>query len=139
MGDRHGAGTTPKALGALLLRRMAARGWTQTELARRSGVNQSYISGLIRGAVERPGEDKARALREALDIGKREWNVAAGLIEADGDAPDDLSPEERQILAELRANPATWARLERARAHGPESLRELVRALAILAGGESQP
>lgn len=121
-------GATP--LGRLLAARMRARGWTQTETARRSGVPQSYISSIVRGRLGIPGEHRAAPLRAALDITRDEWYVAAGLIEPapadeawtadDVPAPDDplaglAAAEVARVVAYVEAKPGQQYRARLAR------------------------
>lgn len=54
-----------------------ARGWTQVELADRSGVEQSIISRLERGQTIDPANSTVKALEEALRV--RRGSLVFGL------------------------------------------------------------
>ncbi len=58
----------PGVLGRSVARLRAARGWSQSELARRSGVSQTFISSLEGGRRGKATTDTAGALARALGV-----------------------------------------------------------------------
>jgi transcriptional regulator with XRE-family HTH domain len=54
--------------GRRLREERTARGWSQSELGRRSHVDQAYISQIEKGSIKDPGVSKARALENALRL-----------------------------------------------------------------------
>lgn len=65
-----------KTFGETLVACMGERGMTQKELAKRSGVYQSYISRLVTGALADPTFTKACALIKALGMTPDEFAEA---------------------------------------------------------------
>ena len=55
-------------LGRNVARRRVARGWSQSELARRSGVSQTFISSLEGGRRQGAEVNVAAALARALGV-----------------------------------------------------------------------
>ena len=72
------------------------RGWTQGQLAARSGVKQGHISLILSGA-RRPRWDILAALARALDV-SLDWLATGEMWERDA-----LTPEEAAHVANLRA------------------------------------
>ncbi len=62
---------------------------TQEELEARSGIPQSYLSQIERGAVGRPLRDKLKALSAALDVPL--WQLAALVYDVRLDAVEQVS------------------------------------------------
>lgn len=109
-------------IGNIIRERREARGWTQEQLAKESGLPQSYISNLERGA-RRGSIEAFQAIARALHIPLAEVfqvtnQQGAGLVTEETPAraiPDplvgeildiwaDLSPEDRDaVLAMHRA------------------------------------
>jgi transcriptional regulator with XRE-family HTH domain len=58
----------PKSLGRNVARLREAQGWSQSELARRSGVSQAFISSLEGGRRTKASTDTALALARALGV-----------------------------------------------------------------------
>lgn len=133
-------GDTRNRLGRLVDERMKARGWKQVDLARRSGVQQNYISNVIRGKIGIPTEAKAAPLRAALDLTRDEWYEAAGLIEpapAEEEWTADVGePDAVALVAGLPIDATGRAWLARQRARlSPEQFRQLCADLLALAAG----
>jgi transcriptional regulator with XRE-family HTH domain len=76
---------TMPTVGERLKALRAARGWSQSELARRSGVSQAYIWQIEKGVRgENLGLDTVRKLAHALDVTPDEanmmrWSPGSGL------------------------------------------------------------
>lgn len=82
------------------------KGWTQEELAKRSGLDRGYIANLEGSkSIQRPSADAFIKLARAFNIRLEELYQAAGYIrELDDVKPRPETPE--QILERLRlANP----------------------------------
>jgi transcriptional regulator with XRE-family HTH domain len=76
----------------------AARGWTDSELHRRSGISRNTISGLeTRKRVEAA---TINALADALDIPRAEAHQLSGLVPG-GERPARASTVREAILADL--------------------------------------
>ena len=58
----------PGVLGRNVARLRVARGWSQSELARRSGVSQTFISSLEGGRRQGAEVNVAAALARALGV-----------------------------------------------------------------------
>ena len=58
----------PGVLGRNVARLRAARGWSQSELARRSGASQNFISALEGGARQSARVETVQALARALGV-----------------------------------------------------------------------
>src|SRR3954447_20795473 len=63
-----------------------ARGWTQQDLSRVSGLTRSHISRLQRGDIQLPSSDRLRQLALALDTSLDDLLEAAGYRDAAADA-----------------------------------------------------
>ena len=74
---------------------MRQRGWSQRELAKRSGIGQTQISKLLSGTSS-PSLDTAEAIAQAFDL--ETWHM---LIRATGLPPNDLARLRRVIAAFL--------------------------------------
>jgi transcriptional regulator with XRE-family HTH domain len=104
------AGLLPRSLskqefGRRLYRLMARKGWRQSELARRAGLNRDQISTYVRGA-SLPTDDSLRKLATALGVEPTELlpNRAMSAIEADSPALEiKVSPGDPRT-AFLRVN-----------------------------------
>lgn len=85
-------------VGTLIRDRRRALGLSQSALARRLEMDQTYLSRLERGAVELPQRATLEKLGAALGITLPEFYRAAGVLEAldGGDAP----PPPPSILTE---------------------------------------
>lgn len=121
----------PSVLGLRITRARVERGWTQKELAARSGIDPSYVNKLERGRIQSPsteyvgklaqvlgattdtllhgdpGPDAAfyDAVRTALGTGK------AHLFEAAVEALRELPPAERDTaIAVVHALVTNWPR-----------------------------
>ena len=65
-----------------------ARGWTQHDLSRASGLTRSHISRLERGDIQLPSSDCLRQLALALGTSLDDLLEAAGYRDAATDAAD---------------------------------------------------
>jgi transcriptional regulator with XRE-family HTH domain len=65
-----------------------ARGWTQQDLSRSSGLTRSYISRLEMGDIALPSSEKLRALSQALGTAPDDLLQAAGYIDNPAQASD---------------------------------------------------
>jgi transcriptional regulator with XRE-family HTH domain len=74
---------------------MGQRGWSQQELAKRSGISQRQISNLLSG-TQSASLDTAEAIAQAFDL--ETWHM---LIRATGLPPKDLARLRRVIAAFL--------------------------------------
>lgn len=74
----------------------ASRGWTDSELHRRSGISRNTIAGLkTRTRVE---AGTINALAAALEIPQTEAHQLAGLVPADDEQPGPASAAREAIL-----------------------------------------
>jgi transcriptional regulator with XRE-family HTH domain len=94
-------------VGPLVRQRREARGLTQTELAERTGLRQTYISQVEGGEIVMPRDHNLDKLGAVLGIARGEFYRAAGMLDGieerngvhngEPSAPslgDDLDPEE---------------------------------------------
>lgn len=80
-------------IGGLVKRRRNAKGLTQTELGRRTGLTQNYISKLETGVVDLPQRGTLDLLAGALDTPIGEFYRAAGVLEdVPGEGADPPAP-----------------------------------------------
>lgn len=88
-------------LGEKLKELRADRGWTQNELAKRSGLDRGYIANLETNMVDKPSADTFLKLARAFNIRTEELFQAAGYI---SDRIDYLLRREtsEEILERLR-------------------------------------
>jgi len=91
------------ALARLITDALAARGWTQAELSRRSGVAlttiNSWVKGSRGGGNRGPNPDKLRAVADALGIDVVTVLEAAGRYVP----PEDDEDDEREFLNAYRS------------------------------------
>lgn len=83
-------------IGQRLNSAMLARGWTQSDLARESGLRQAHISQII-NADRRPRFELMIPLARALDV-SLDW--LAGLPPRE---PEALEPDEDELLRVYRS------------------------------------
>lgn len=96
-----------KTFGEQLRQRRKEKGWSQDELAERSGISKAYISTLersqphtITGALPRPYPDKIEKLANALDWNKIEArNLALGL--SSSNETNEVELNDFQMLGEI--------------------------------------
>lgn len=69
-------------IGDLIQQRRLAKGLTQTELARRTGLSQNYVSKLEGGRIELPQRGTLDVLSGALDVSLIDLYRAAGVTDA---------------------------------------------------------
>ncbi len=65
-----------------------ARGWTQADLARASGLTRSHISRLEGGAIQLPARDRLHRLAGALSTTPDDLLAAAGYRQEDHSADE---------------------------------------------------
>jgi transcriptional regulator with XRE-family HTH domain len=63
-------------------------GWTQQDLAIRSGLSRSYISRLEMGDIALPSSERLRALSNSLGTTSDDLLTAAGFIDTPRESPD---------------------------------------------------
>jgi transcriptional regulator with XRE-family HTH domain len=68
-------------VGPLVKSRREARGLTQTELAERTGLRQTYISQVEGGEIVMPRDHNLDKLGAVLGIGRGEFYRAAGMLD----------------------------------------------------------
>jgi transcriptional regulator with XRE-family HTH domain len=110
--------TTPTPLHAAVEARRLELGWSQPALAERSGIGQSHISKIERGAVT-PKPETIERLARALGVDPVPWLMAA----QDWLDKERAAEREAKLTAELRAAEALPANTPRGR---------LVRLCALL-------
>lgn len=84
------------SFGEWLDQELAARGWSQSEAARRGGISASTVQQVVSG-VTRPGVKLCRAVSRAFDLPIEEVMRRAGLLPP----PPDATAGERRSLQEL--------------------------------------
>lgn len=102
MTPRH---MTKQAFGRRLYQLMVAKGWNQSELARRAGVTRDAVSTYVRGKTM-PTRQSAGALAEALGISVEELlpNLIESAIDADDPALEIKTSPGAPAKAWLRVN-----------------------------------
>ena len=76
-------------LAKLIVDELNNRGWSQSELARRTGLNQGNLSRVLSGDRQ-PGSDVCNAIARALRIPPEKVFRAAGLLPALSGSEDDI-------------------------------------------------
>jgi transcriptional regulator with XRE-family HTH domain len=84
-----------------------ARGWTQAELARRLGLDQSQVNRLESGKSRNPTQKTLEALARAFELPLPAFMTLLGV---GGDTPPDAM-RDMIIDAEFRELTAIWPRL----------------------------
>ena len=74
-------------VGQLVRENRMARGLTQTELAQKTGLRQTYISQVEKGEIAVPRDHNLDALGSALDLTRQDFYRAAGMLDGIEDAP----------------------------------------------------
>jgi transcriptional regulator with XRE-family HTH domain len=126
-------------VGQLIQRRRLAKGLTQTELARRTGLSQNYVSKLESGRIDLPQRGTLDVLSGALDVSLIDLYRAAGVadpppVEANTDDPRPL-PALDDVIAYMNRDPEIVAKMDALKASlhdKPEVYDRLVRQLAEL-------
>jgi transcriptional regulator with XRE-family HTH domain len=86
-------------LGLLLRTARLEKGWTQSDVAKRTGLTTGYISNLEQGYVNPkrgpvvPSDDSLRAFSEALELPLEKMHAALGRVR-----DHDLDPEVRGFV-----------------------------------------
>ena len=99
--------------GVLLRKKRKARGMSQNELARKTGVDASYISKLEQGK-EKPSPQVVRKLAGLLDADPGEFELAAGQVPEEFKKVIMEKEELRRLLmlaAEGRLTGEDWKRI----------------------------
>ncbi|WP_174424436.1 helix-turn-helix domain-containing protein [Cupriavidus basilensis] len=92
------------ALGDFVRRHRVERDLTQAELARRAGVNATYINAIETGRNRPDGPQILNALAEALGLdahGRQALRKAAELSQRMLRLPEELSPAEHEFVRAL--------------------------------------
>lgn len=113
-----GAGVDEAGMGELVRRRREALGLSQTEVAQRAGLGQTYLSRIERGVIALPQRATLERLGEVLGLTLPDFYGAAGVLDGAGDGsprpafyePDDAranyTPAEvAAIVAHVEARP----------------------------------
>ena len=79
-------------VGPLVKARREARGLTQTELAERTGLRQTYISQVEAGDIAMPRDHNLDKLGAVLGIARGEFYRAAGMLEGLDNGDDSPLP-----------------------------------------------
>jgi transcriptional regulator with XRE-family HTH domain len=112
-------------LGELVRRAREARGWTQTDLARESGLRQTYISQVEGGDIALPREHNLDKLGQALGLSRADFYGAAGMLEGmtpeaparPTPPPDTLWPDSphltvAQMVEDIERRKGAWYQAE---------------------------
>jgi transcriptional regulator with XRE-family HTH domain len=94
--------TQVRAIGDRVERRRLARGWDQSELARRAGVSSSYVNRIEAGKYGRPSVAMLTKLAEAL---------GCRLVDLTEPEPAEMAPGLRGELQAMGVDPVTEAPL----------------------------
>lgn len=90
--------------GELIANARRAKGWSQEDLERKSGVSRGTLSRWERGLADRPEPENVRAVCRVLGIDPRQAAVALGYLTAEEvqtAARPQLDPEVERALAAL--------------------------------------
>jgi transcriptional regulator with XRE-family HTH domain len=93
---RNGDLERRKRFASWLQAQLNQRDWTQTDLAKRSGISSGRISDYVR-AVRIPGPINLRKIADALAIDPERVYEAAGFFSREPEFPPDESIEEEMI------------------------------------------
>lgn len=112
------------AFGDRVRRLREARGWSQRELVRLSGVPQSTIWQIEAGRIESPGIDHVRALAGAFGVG-------VDVLLADVGEQQE-QPALADLVAWLESRPDLLGDLDEVRrGNEPDVYREVLESLAL--------
>lgn len=119
------------SLAGFLRRMLDERGWTQSELAERSGIPQPRISAYITGRMRFPRPDTTEALDDAFGLPRGTFFQKTHGLHV---ASTPLAPGSLVIAAD--ANPLLKEAVEGILAleRDPHALRRAVRAIQAIAG-----
>jgi len=121
-------------------------GLTQTELAERSGLRQTYISQVEKGEIVQPRDHNLDALGRVLGLSRADFYRAAGMFEGlpDAPAPTQLTlsePDEdfdaEQIVRYVEAKPGARFRADMAELRAMLPYPEYVRLCVSIFGAWS--
>ena len=96
-------------LGTTIKRLRQARGWTQGQLAMRSGVEQSHLSKIEREVHETVNARVLARIAMALQVSADELMEEAGWLPP-SDRADHLRAAEQKLVNTIRAIPTTKVR-----------------------------
>lgn len=99
--------TVQQDLGARLLERRTALGWSLADLSARTGLSRAYLSALERGRSKRPGAETVRRLEAAL-----------GALTSSSVVPADAPPGLAALAAEQNLTGEDVARLSAIKIRG---------------------
>lgn len=122
-------------VGQLIQRRRVAKGLTQTELARRTGLSQNYVSKLESGRIDLPQRGTLDVLSGALDVRLADLYRAAGVMDSPAEEDQDTAaptlPAIEDVVAYIERDPEIVAALARLKAtQTPAVYDRLCRQLA---------
>jgi transcriptional regulator with XRE-family HTH domain len=96
-------------LGSIVKERRELLNISQTDLAKRMGVHQSYVSDLESGKKANPTKETLWKLADALEICQEEFLIALASSEeerkaiiAEYDKTDDISKEDFELIRKLK-------------------------------------
>lgn len=116
-------------LGRLVRERRQALGLTQSELALKTGLRQTYISQVEQGEIAIPRDYNLDALGAALGLTRPDFYRAAGMLESPEERPD--LPAIEDVMELIRRDPEILAEIDRIkRTHTPETYERVIRVLA---------
>lgn len=86
-----------ETLGEMIVRLRTARGWTQEELAARSGLKQPTVADIERGRSKLPGPEIRRGIADALGVRHLDLLIAAGQL-----TPNEIEPLHESTIVDFR-------------------------------------
>lgn len=92
-------------LGQLIRQTREAKGWTQQELEKRTGISQTHISQLERDRITTPTPPVLHPIADALEISDVECMRAIGLVRTPTDDTPALPPELQAIYNDVQKLP----------------------------------
>ncbi len=120
----------------LLGKRIAAaretRGWSRSDLARKAGVDPSYVTRIEQAHYKRPSVDKVAAIARALGIAVTELtDPPPNLVDAAlrGEVETLFRPDEAPLIAAVAKG---------LRRHSPRRRLELLQAMATFIGSDDE-
>lgn len=119
-------------LGKRITAAREARRWTRSDLARKAGVDPSYVTRIEEAHYKRPSVDKVAAIARALgipvtDLTEPPPDLAAGV--APGELEAMFRPDETLLVAAVARG------LKR---HSPRRRRQILEAMAAFVGADDE-